>query len=44
MIFWWFMFACFKREIADIDNDYDRILGVADFSIVIEDMPIDFTR
>ena len=43
LVFWWFMFACFKRKIANIENDDRRKLKVSDFSIVIENMPIDFT-
>lgn len=44
LVIWWFMFGCFKKEISVIEHDYKRRLGVSDYSIVIENMPTDFTK
>jgi allophanate hydrolase subunit 1 len=41
---WWFLFIYFKNEVGLIENDLKRMLGVSDFSVAIENMPIDFTR
>lgn len=39
---WCFLFARVKRQISTIENRLRRYLGVSDFSIVIENMPVGF--
>ena len=44
LFIWLFLFIYFKSKVGLIENDLKRVLGVSDFSIAIENMPIDFTR
>lgn len=44
LLIWIFVFGCIRRETAAIEFNASRKLRISDFSIVIENVPTDFTQ
>ena len=44
LLIWMFMFGCIRKETAAIEYNASRKLRISDFSVVIENVPTDFTK
>lgn len=44
LIVWAIVLGCIRKDIAMIEHNHKRKLRMSDFSIVIENIPTDFTK